>query len=90
MWFRPAAESDFYKLNGIVDTALPPGTYTVGIKNRRFGDYLEVAAVWGEKWLSVSKSNWQGNRDSFLGMAFLIMGGVFVLLLVVFLVKLGR
>jgi hypothetical protein len=34
VWFRPAARSDFYKLNGIINQDLQPGTYTVGIKNR--------------------------------------------------------
>ena len=34
VWFRPAARSDFYKLNGVINQDLPAGTYTVGIKNR--------------------------------------------------------
>lgn len=36
VWFRPAARSDFYKLNGIIRQDLPAGTYTVGIKNRNY------------------------------------------------------
>lgn len=35
VWFRPAARSDFYKLNGKIEQDLPAGTYTVGIKNRK-------------------------------------------------------
>jgi hypothetical protein len=34
VWFRPAANSDFYKLNGVINQALPAGTYTLAIKNR--------------------------------------------------------
>ena len=37
VWFRPAARSTFYKLNGVVHTALPAGTYTVTFLNRRVG-----------------------------------------------------
>lgn len=33
VWFRPAARSDFYKLNGIVQQDLTPGTYTLAFKN---------------------------------------------------------
>ena len=31
VWFRPAARSNFYKLNGIINTDMPAGTYTVNI-----------------------------------------------------------
>lgn len=34
VWFRPAARSDFYKLNGIIRQDLPPGNYTLAFKNR--------------------------------------------------------
>jgi hypothetical protein len=33
VWFRPAARSDFYKLNGIIDTEMAAGTYTVTFNN---------------------------------------------------------
>jgi hypothetical protein len=35
VWFRPAARSDFYKFNGIINTDLPAGTYTLTVKNRK-------------------------------------------------------
>lgn len=34
VWFRPAATSEFYKLNGIINQDLPAGTYTISFKNR--------------------------------------------------------
>lgn len=80
MWFRPAARSDFYKLNGIINQDLAPGTYTVTIKN-------QVSPTWGEKWFSISKSNYVGTRDLFLGIAFLALGGGCFILLIVFLAK---
>lgn len=35
VWFRPAARSDFYKLNGIIRQDLSPGTYTLAFKNSK-------------------------------------------------------
>ncbi len=80
VWFRPAARSDFYKLNGIINQDMPAGTYTVGIKN-------QLSSPWGSKWISISKSNYVGNRDLFLGIAFLALGGGCFILLIVFLAK---
>lgn len=34
VWYRPAARSTFYKLNGIINQDMPAGTYTVTINNR--------------------------------------------------------
>jgi hypothetical protein len=34
VWFRPAARSDFYKLNGIINEDLAAGDYTVTLLNR--------------------------------------------------------
>jgi hypothetical protein len=34
VWFRPAARSDFYKLNGIINQDMPAGTYTMVALNR--------------------------------------------------------
>lgn len=34
VWFRPAAQSTFYKLNGIIQADMPAGTYTVKFLNR--------------------------------------------------------
>lgn len=36
VWFRPAARSSFSKLNGIINTDMPAGTYTVSITNSNF------------------------------------------------------
>ena len=87
VWFRPAARSDFYKLNGIINSDLAPGTYTVTIDNSNIIDNIEIDPTFGEKWFSLSKSNFVGNRDLFLGIAFLALGGGCLLLLIVFLSK---
>ena len=43
--------------------------------------------TFGQKWFSISKSNFVGNRDLFLGIAFLALGAGCLVLLVVFLAK---
>ena len=42
---------------------------------------------WGQKWVHISKSNYVGNKDLFLGIAFLSLGGGCVILLIVFIAK---
>lgn len=44
-------------------------------------------ASFGEKSIFVGKSNYVGNRDLFLGIAFLVLGGGCLILLVVFIAK---
>ncbi len=51
-----------------------------------FGN-LEINPTFGTKYFSLSKSNFVGNRDLFLGIAFLALGGGCVILLIVFLAK---
>ena len=36
VWFRPAARSDFYKLDGIINQDVPAGTYTLTLDNSKF------------------------------------------------------
>jgi hypothetical protein len=48
---------------------------------------LEVNPTFGKKSFSLSKSNFVGNRDLFLGIAFLALGGGCVILLIIFLAK---
>jgi len=48
---------------------------------------VDVDPTWGQKWFSLSKSNFVGNRDLFLGIAFLVLGGCSFILLIVFVAK---
>lgn len=80
VWYRPAARENFYKLFGIVNSAMPGGTYTFLFQNTFNGSF-------GEKSIFVGKSNYVGNRDLFLGIAFLVLGGGCLILLVVFVAK---
>ena len=49
--------------------------------------YIDVSPTFGTKSFSLSKSNFVGNRDLFLGIAFLALGGGCVILLIIFLAK---
>lgn len=46
-----------------------------------------MPAPFGEKWFSLSKSNFVGSRDLFLGIAFLVLGAGCFFLLIVFFAK---
>lgn len=44
-------------------------------------------AAFGEKWFHLGKSNYMGNRDYFLGIAFLVLGAGCLIVLIVFIAK---
>jgi hypothetical protein len=49
---------------------------------------IDVVPTWGEKWLSLSRSNYEGNQDRFLGVVFVVVGGVCTVVLIIFVIKL--
>lgn len=49
-----------------------------------------MTPTWGEKWISMSRSNYEGSQDSFLAIVFLVVGGCCILVLIAFLIKLVR
>ena len=67
---------------------MPPGTYTFRFQNSNIYIYhTAFNASFGEKSIFVGKANYVGNRDLFLGIAFLVLGGGCLILLVVFIAK---
>ena len=80
VWFRPAAKHYFYKLHSRIETDLPAGNYTVNIT-----DYFDVN--FGEKRFYISKANYMGSKDYFLGIAFLVLGGGCLIVLIIFIAK---
>lgn len=44
-------------------------------------------SVGAEKWIHLGKSNYVGNKDLFLGIAFLSLGGGCLIVLVIFIAK---
>ena len=80
VWFRPAAKNYFYKLHSRIENDLPAGNYIINVT-----DYFDVS--FGEKRLYLSKSNYMGNKDYFLGIAFLVLGGGCLIVLIIFIAK---
>ena len=80
VWFRPAAKHYFYKLHSRIETNLPAGNYTFSVLDKFNVDF-------GEKKFYLSKANYMGNKDHFLGIAFLVLGGGCLIILIVFIAK---
>eukprot|EP01136_Pigoraptor_vietnamica_P020686 Opistho-1_new@69904 len=83
VWMRTAALPDFRKLYRKVDQDLVPGyTYTVSIDYR-----YPVKQFDGTKKVIFSTASWLGGKNTFLGIAYLVVGCICVLLGTVFLIK---
>lgn len=80
VWFRPAAKNYFYKLHSIIDSNLDKGNYTFKVTDN-------FDASFGTKSFYLSKSNYMGNKDYFLGIAFLVLGGGCLIVLIIFIAK---
>jgi len=59
---------------------LPAGNYTFQVT-----DKFDVS--FGTKNFYLSKANYMGNKDHFLGIAFLVLGGGCLIILIVFIAK---
>ena len=83
VWMRPAGLPNFRKLWGRIDDKdLQPNTYVrVAIE-----DKFDVSSFNGEKYLILSTVNAFGGKNSFLGISYIVLGGISIILAVVFII----
>ncbi|KNC50358.1 uncharacterized protein AMSG_12017 [Thecamonas trahens ATCC 50062] len=81
VWMRTAGLPHFRKLHRVINSDLNPGTYTMAINSR-----FPVKQFDGTKSVVLSTTSWMGGKNSFLGLAYIIVGSLCILLGVVFLV----
>lgn len=81
-WMKVAGLPTFRKVYGRHPGDIPAGTYTVLISST-----YEVSSYGAEKALVISNTSWVGGKNPFLGFAYMIAGGVFLILALAFLAR---
>ena len=81
VWMRPAGLPNFRKLWGRIREDLEVGNYLLEIKNN-----YQVSDFNGEKKFVISTVNAFGGKNNFLGLSYVIVGGICLILAVIFVI----
>ena len=81
VWMRPAALPNFRKLWGRIKKDLEIGDYTLIVENN-----YDVSSFNGEKYIILSNINSFGGNNKFLGICYIIVGGISIILSIVFII----
>ena len=81
VWMRPAGLPNFRKLWGRIREDLDEGDYVIHIENK-----YDVSDFKGEKKFVLSTVNAFGGKNNFLGLSYIIVGGICLILAVIFLI----
>lgn len=82
VWMRTSGLPNFRKLWGRIESDLDSGNYTV-----RINDIYDVSSFDGEKHVVLSTANALGGDNTYLGIAYLVVGGITLILAIVFAIK---
>ncbi|KAK9822809.1 hypothetical protein WJX81_001548 [Elliptochloris bilobata] len=82
VWMKPAAKPSFRKLWAIIRDPIPAGSVVRIVVQNRFNTY----DFGGAKEFVLSTNSWMGGKNLFLGVAYLVVGGLAFLTALAFLV----
>ena len=82
VWMRTSGLPNFRKLWGKIEGGLTKGSYTVKIVSN-----YPVEAFSGEKFVVISTANALGGDNSFLGIAYIVVGGITLILALAFVIR---
>lgn len=82
VWMRTSGLPNFRKLWGRIEQDLDSGIYTL-----RVNSIYDVSDFDGEKYVVLSTANALGGDNTYLGIAYLVVGGITLTLAIVFAVK---
>ncbi|RLO08688.1 hypothetical protein DYB28_003457 [Aphanomyces astaci] len=83
LWMRTAGLPNFRKKYGRINTDLPKGTVIRFLVSSNF----PVQSFDGRKSLVISTLSWYGGQNAFLGLAYIVVGGICMLLSLFFFIK---